>query len=82
MDMTQNALLMKISECEFVCVELNLYLNTHPDDEEARADYYTYSVKLRNLIEDYEEAYGPLKNFGHSPTMTGCWARSKWPWEV
>ena len=81
MEMTQCALMTKISECQFVCVELNLYLDTHPDDENARADYYCYSQKLRQLIDMYEETYGPLMNFGHSPTMTGCYVCSKWPWE-
>lgn len=82
MELTKNALLMKIAECEFVCVELNLYIDTHPEDEDARADFLCYSEKLRQLIEKYETLYGPLKNFGHSPTDTNCWVRSQWPWEL
>lgn len=81
MDTNQCALLNKISETQFVCVELNLYLNTHPSDEAARADYYCYSQKLAQLIKKYEELYGPLMNFGHSPTETGCYVCSKWPWD-
>ena len=81
MDMSKCSLLLKISECQFVCVELNLYLNTHPEDEAARADYLCYSNTLRMLIEKYESLYGPLMNFGHSPTGTGCYVTSPWPWE-
>ena len=82
MEMTQQALLMKISECQFVCIELQLYLDTHPEDEDARADMLCYSEKLSILIQKYESMYGPLMNFGHSPTDTGCWVKSKWPWEL
>ncbi|MBQ3938951.1 MAG: spore coat protein CotJB, partial [Clostridia bacterium] len=37
--MTREELLNRISEIQFVCVELNLYLDTHPDDANAAADY-------------------------------------------
>lgn len=81
MEACQMALMNKISEYQFVCVELNLYLNTHPDDEAARDDYLCYSKRLNALIDQYDELYGPLMNFGHSPTVTGCYATTKWPWE-
>lgn len=81
MDCSKEQLLNMISRIQFVCIELNLYLNTHPDDENARQDYLCYSEKLRELIDRYEELYGPLKNFGHSPTNAGCWVCSEWPWE-
>lgn len=79
--MTQCELLNRISEIQFVCVELNLYLDTHPDDTEARRDYYNYSVMLNDHIARYEREYGPLQGFGHSPTNVGCWVCSEWPWE-
>ncbi|MDL2258907.1 spore coat protein CotJB [Eubacteriales bacterium OttesenSCG-928-K08] len=81
-DCTQNNLLRKISEVEFVCVELNLYLDTHPTDKNARNDYLCYSKKLQSLIKEYEACFGPLTNFGHSPTEAGCWVCSKWPWQL
>ena len=74
-------LLNRISEVQFVCVELNLYLDTHPDDDAARRDYLTYSKLLTGLIAEYEAEYGPLLGFGHSPTEAGCWVCSRWPWE-
>lgn len=74
-------LLSSICQYQFVCIELNLYLDTHPDDEAARADYLCYSEKLQSLISEYEATYGPLMNFGHSPTDVGCYVTSEWPWE-
>ena len=40
--MTEQELLNRISEIQFVCIELNLYIDTHPDDEAALSDYYHY----------------------------------------
>ncbi|MBO4848128.1 MAG: spore coat protein CotJB [Clostridia bacterium] len=79
--MTENELLTRISEVQFVCVELNLYLDTHPQDADARSDYYSYSKLLGDLIAEYENEYGPLMGFGHSPVSNGCWVCSDWPWE-
>lgn len=81
MDTCQMALMNKIMECQFVCVELNLYLDTHPEDEAARADYFCYGKRLNAMIDQYAELYGPLMNFGHTPSEVGCYVTSKWPWQ-
>jgi len=39
MDQTQQMLLEKIQEARFACIELRIYLDTHPDDALAKADY-------------------------------------------
>lgn len=79
--MKQCELLNLISELQFVCVELNLYLDTNPEDANAKSDYICYGEKLKNAIKKYEAEYGPLMNFGHSPTEVGCYVNSVWPWE-
>ena len=78
---TQQSLLCSISEAQFICVELQLYLDTHPDDQKALTDYAWFSKKLKNLIAQYESQYGPLLNFGLSDTAGSSWVNSKWPWE-
>lgn len=79
--MTEQELLARISEIQFVCVELNLYIDTHPDDTDALEDYYNYSTMLKELIASYDEQYGPLMGFGHSATTAGSWVCSAWPFE-
>lgn len=54
MDTAQTNLFYRISQYRFMCVELNLYLDTHPDDKNARADYQCYARRLLQLIEQYE----------------------------
>ena len=82
MDQERLTLLKKIGEARFTCVELNLYLDTHPDDLAARADFNSYSDKLQALLDTYAAAYGPLMNFGQDSLEAGSWVRSPWPWEV
>lgn len=80
----QAARLKKIQEMEFVAVELNLYLDTHPCDADAINDYNCAVQALRRLVEDYEEEYGPLIHFG----MGGYsgepwqWSQGPWPWQL
>lgn len=81
MELTQSELMKKIMECQFVCVELNLYIDTHPDDMDAIEDYNCYCHKLRSMIDRYEEQFNPIMNFGQSPMETGSYVCSGWPWE-
>lgn len=78
---SNQAMLQKIYEARFACVELQLYLDTHPDDEVAKADYLSYADKLNQLIARYEQVNGPLMNFGQSPTAAGSWVFGQWPWD-
>ena len=63
--MNKNELVNAIYEVQFVCVELNLYIDTHPADADALADYHRYFEILASLISEYEQQYGPLHGFGH-----------------
>ena len=82
----QAAMLKRIQEIEFVAIELNLYLDTHPCDEDALNDYQCAVEVLRKLKAEYECEYGPLLNFGHGGgNVMGKpwqWAQGPWPWEL
>lgn len=80
----QVALLRKIQEMEFVAIELNLYLNTHPCDQDALNDFNCAVEMLKKLKEKYECEFGPLLNFGFGG-MSGepwQWVQGPWPWEL
>lgn len=79
----QANMLKEIMSHEFTAVELNLYLDTHPDDMQALAEYNHVSHMLRILKSAYEQCYGPLSNFGTS--MAQCpwrWTDEPWPWQI
>lgn len=81
MNVTADCLLKQIAECEFTCCDINLYLDTHPDDSRAIADYNCYCEQLRALKDLYCSKFGPLENFGNSPYEVGNeWVHSSWPW--
>lgn len=63
-------------------LDLNLYLDNFPNCKNATDDYKVISSKLRKLIWDYEQDYGPLTNFGSSYIQNpDAWIDSPWPWE-
>jgi len=57
----------------FICVELRLYLDTHPDDSRAMEYYRQYSKKLMKL-KDY------LSELSERPGYNS-WVFDPWPWE-
>lgn len=83
MDTRQKELLMRIMELEFACLELNLFLDTHPDDTSALKDFKLRSQELMKAKMEYEFAYGPLLNYGFGTAGTGWqWINDPWPWEI
>ncbi|MBQ4423564.1 MAG: spore coat protein CotJB [Clostridia bacterium] len=80
MNQTEQSLLARIGETRFACVELQLYLDTHPEDADARNDFNCYANALERLQAEYADTYGPLENFGSCPHDAGSWVYQKWPW--
>lgn len=78
---SKNELLEQIAQCEFTLVDINLFLDTHPDNERALSDYNCYAQQLRSLKAMFEENYGPLENFGNSISEGSWkWVSQAWPW--
>lgn len=76
-------LLDEIRAIEFMTIELNLYLDTHPDDQKALNDYNTYTKQLMALKDEYQKRYGPLSNFGTAVSeYPWAWINNPWPWEL
>ncbi len=81
MNRNEQALCNRIGEVRFALVELQLYLDTHPEDLEARDDFNSYAKTLERLCGEYAETCDPLENFGNSPHEAGSWVYQKWPWQ-
>lgn len=78
----QSKLLNEIRATEFACLELQLFLDTHPDSARALADYNDCSCRLRKLMDHYCCEYGPLLGNGLQPAgQSWTWAQSPWPWD-
>jgi spore coat protein JB len=79
----QLAMLLEIQQLQFIAIELNLYLDTHPDDQQALMSYNSIVPQLKQSIASYEQLYGPLFHFGLSTSqLTWQWINSPWPWDM
>ena len=76
-------LLHDLMAVDFVLLELNLYLDTHPNDAQAIRQFNEFAKHRKPMVVEYERHFGPLMNFGHSTSPTP-WARSEgpWPWQL
>ncbi len=82
-EMTKKDLMKKIQELEFTSLDLNLYLDTHPENMEALMEYNKCANQIAQLKRMYEMKYGPLMNFGFSPSQYPWkWVDEPWPWEL
>ncbi|MCC8100822.1 MAG: spore coat protein CotJB [Clostridiales bacterium] len=76
-------LLQYLDEASFCAYDLMLYLDTHPNDENAREAFRGYKHKRDHALRLYEEKYGPLR-YGQGSPGAPCsikWIRQTWPWE-
>ncbi|NLW24077.1 MAG: spore coat protein CotJB [Clostridia bacterium] len=72
----------ELQEVSFALVELNLFLDNNPTNQQALADYNMFARKYEELKKMYESLYGPLTNFGYAPSKYPWqWVNEPWPWE-
>ena len=75
-------MLMQIQEYSFAATDLELYLDTNPNDNNALNLFNKYLNKKIELINMFEEKYGPLTLNTNVQTNNWLWKNSPWPWEV
>lgn len=82
--MDRDELLKKLSELDFIAVDLALFLNTHPDNSEAIQAYNQVITAADTVRMKYEEAYGPLCSFRSYARNTNHWEwnNAPWPWQT
>ncbi len=79
----QAKMLKEIMSYEFTAIDLNLYLDTHPCDMKALAEYNQVVHQLRMLTRAYEQCYGPLAAAGFAPSQYPWqWIEEPWPWQI
>lgn len=72
--------LAELQALEFVVLELGIYLDTHPEDEEAFQLYRQYVAMERSAKAAYEDANGPLMKDSTANYESYRWLRDPWPW--
>ena len=74
-------LLKKIGTCKFAVTDIDLFLDTHPGDGEMLKQRDEYIAKLKPLVEQYEEKFGPLTK-SENENNTWRWVKDPWPWDM
>lgn len=81
MDANREKLLREVMAADFALIDLNLYLNTHPWDQNTINLHNQMSEQAKMLRSRYENLYGPLT----AGTPSKCpwqWIECPWPWEL
>ena len=76
-------LLRLINEVSFAAYDTLLFLDTHPNDQQALNYYREVSAKRKEALAEYGQMYGPLTmDCGHI-TDGNRWQLidQPWPWE-
>ncbi len=71
----------ELQALNFAIQELQLYLDTHRDDQEALAAYRSYQQMYRQCRQRYQEKYGPLNQISAADCPEFRWLDDPWPWE-
>lgn len=75
--------LEELQTVDFVLLELNLYLDTHPGDAQALEQFNSCAQHREGLKQKFESDFGPLLNFGQSYSRYPWqWIEAPWPWQV
>ena len=76
----QAELLTKVDAYCFAMNDINLYLDTHPNDRDMINLFKDISSNSKVVIDEYEKKYGPLF-VDSSEKYPWSWNSSPWPWE-
>lgn len=77
----KNKLMRQIMELDFAVNELVLFLDTHPDNQNALRRHEELAKRAREAKAKYEDAYGPLTPSAPIAGNYWTWIDNPWPWD-
>lgn len=77
----KTSLLKKLQSYRFAAYDMQLYLDTHPDDKKALKMFKDLVTKSKELVAEYEKTYGPLTATSQANMDEYKWINGPWPWE-
>ena len=74
--------LRRVQIYKFALVEANLFLDTHPDDQQALNYYREHKHLYEKAVEDFTSKFGPLRMTDVKDNASMWeWIKGPWPWE-
>jgi spore coat protein JB len=80
--MNRAGLLHQITLLDFMAVDLQLFLNTHPQNTEALQMYNDCVANSDDARRQYEKTFGPLSGYRSSNPDGWQWMNEPWPWQL
>lgn len=78
----QAELLTNIDALSFAMIDLGLFLDVNPNNQEAIKLFNQYREKKDNLTKEYESKYGPITLDSDSlNSYPWAWNDMPWPWD-
>lgn len=77
---SREKMMKELMALEFMAIDLNLYLNTHPYDGKALVIFINTVQRAKILRSNFERMYGPI-TASASNSYPWPWINSPWPWE-
>jgi len=76
-------MLNTINELSFSVLDIQLFLDTHPCDEDALAYFQECSNARNQALKEYAQYYGPLTidTATASCSERWSWINDPWPWQ-
>jgi spore coat protein JB len=79
--MSRDEMLRQLSALDFYTIDLHLYLNTHPGDQDALTKYNAVVTEANAMRKQYESMYGPLTANTVTDKAPWQWIENPWPWQ-
>lgn len=79
--MSADNLMKAIQMYDFYLYDLNLFLDTHPNDRNALARFNEIKECRKKAYEAYTENYGPITAVQNNSDEHFYWTDDPWPWE-
>lgn len=80
--MTRQELMKQIQQTGFALVDLNLFLDSHPQNQMALDYFEDVQKRYSELRAQYEMQFGPLTAFDTDTQRGWTWIQAPWPWEL
>lgn len=80
--MCREKLLMIVNQASFAMDDIKLFLDTHPDNQDALELYQKYKCLREEAWEEYTMKFGPLSAYDVNAADIWTWNCGPWPWQV
>lgn len=75
-------MLRRLQTADFVLIEANLYLDTHPNCPHGLEYFRRMRAERDAVLREFEAAYGPVTMENAAAECYWDWVNSPWPWEM